>query len=79
MTKTAENQLGPRWLKVKIPIGSEPQTYIVTHQHLNEKPTSTMAVPRPTIKDQKVGSGPIPRNPCLFPQIIGITLPLVSL
>ena len=38
-----------------------------------------MAIPRPTIKDQKVGSGPIPRNPCLFPQIVGITLPLISL
>ena len=42
-----------------------------THQHQD----SSM----PTIGAQKVGGGPIPGNPYLFPQIIGIILPLSSL
>ena len=33
-----------------------------------------MTVLRLTMKGQKVGSGPIPGNPCLLPQIVGITL-----
>ena len=42
-------------------------------------PTGVMTVPKLTIKGQKVGSGPIPRNPCFFPKILGIILPLISL
>ena len=33
-----------------------------------------MTVLRLTMKGQKVGSGPVPGNPCLFPHIVGITL-----
>ena len=53
---------------------------VVIHQHmLNDTPTSTMTVPRLTIKGQKGGSGPIPGNPRPFPEIVGIILPLISL
>jgi len=46
---------------------------------LNDKPTGAMTVLRPTIKGQKAGGGPIPGNPHLFPEIVGILLPLISL
>jgi len=46
---------------------------------LNDTPTDAMTVPRLIIKGQKVSSGPIPRNPCPFPQTVGIILPLISL
>jgi len=38
-----------------------------------------MTVLRPAIKGKKVGSGPIPGNPCPFPKIIGIIFPLIGL
>ena len=53
-------------------------TLIVTRQ-LNDMPTGAMTVPRPTIKGQKVGSGPIPGNPHPFPEIVGIIFPFISL
>ena len=63
----------------QLPLDLEPQyTLIVTHQ-LNDTPTGTMTAPRQTIKDQIVGSGPIPGNPHPFPKIAGILLPLISL
>ena len=46
---------------------------------LNDIPTDAMTVPRLIIKGQKVSSGPLPRNPFPFPQIVGIILPLISL
>ena len=39
----------------------------------------TRTVPRVTTKAQKVGSGPIPGNPCHFSKVTGIIFPLVSL
>ena len=65
----------------RLPLDLEPHcTLIVIYQHmLSDTPTSTMAVPRLTIKGQKVGAGPIPGNPCPFSKIVGIILPLVSL
>ena len=45
---------------------------------LNDIPTGTMTFPRPTIKGQNVGGGPIPGNPPMAP-IVGILLPLISL
>ena len=45
---------------------------------LNDTPTSAMTLLRPTIKGQKVGHGPIPGNPCPFPQIIEILLPSLT-
>ena len=41
--------------------------------------TSTVTVLRLTIKDQIVGGGPIPWNPCLFPEIIEIILHSLAL
>ena len=38
-----------------------------------------MTILRPTGKGQKVGSGPTPENPRLFPKIVGIIIPLISL
>jgi len=38
-----------------------------------------MAVLGLIIKDQKVGIGPIPGNPCPSLQIVGIILPFISL
>ena len=38
-----------------------------------------MTVPRPTIKDQNVGGGPVPGNLHPFPKIVEIILPLISL
>ena len=46
---------------------------------LNDTPTGAITVLRPTIKGQKVGSDPIPRNLHPFPKILGIILPLISL
>ena len=37
-----------------------------------------MTVPRPTIKGQQVGGGPIPGNPQPFPQITGILISLIG-
>ena len=37
-----------------------------------------MTVLRLTIKDQKVGSTPIPRKLCPFPQIVEIILPFIT-
>ena len=37
-----------------------------------------IAVLRPTMKGQ-VDGGPIPGNPCPFPKIVEIVLPLISL
>ena len=42
-------------------------------------PPSAMTVLRPTIKGQKVGSGPVPGNLGPFPKIVGIIFPLISL
>ena len=82
MIKTGQNQLGPRWWTVRLPVDLEHihimNTFIVIHQ-LNDTPTSAMTVLRPTIKGQKVGGGPIPRNPQPLPKIVGIILPLISL
>lgn len=44
-----------------------------------DMPTGAMTVLRLTLEGQKEGSGLIPGNPCFFPQIAGISLPLVSL
>ena len=41
--------------------------------------TSTITVPRPTIKDQKLGGGPIPGDLCPFPKIVEIILLLIVL
>ena len=81
MMKTSENQLGQRWQKIRLPVDLEPHyMLIVIHLHvLNYTPTVARTVLRLTIKGQKVGSGPILGNPCPFPNIIGIFLPLVSL
>ena len=46
---------------------------------LNDIPTGAMKIPKLTIKDQKVGSGPTPGNPCPFPERAGIILLLVSI
>ena len=51
-------------------------------QYINmfgDMPTGAMTVLRLTLEGQKEGSGLIPGNPCFFPQIAGISLPLVSL
>ena len=42
-------------------------------------PKGPMTVPRPTIKDKKMGGGPTPGNFYPFPKILGITLLLISL
>ena len=41
--------------------------------------TAAMTVLRPTGKGKKVGSGPTPEIPRLFPKIVGIIIPLTSL
>ena len=43
-------------------------------EQVSDTPTSSMTVP--TIKDQKVGGGLIPKYLCPFPKIVGI-IPLV--
>ena len=58
----------------------DPQyTLIATHQQDNETTRDARMVPRLTIKDQKVGGGPIPGNIRPFPKIVGLILPLISL
>ena len=42
---------------------------------LSDIPTGAMAVLKPTIKGQKVYSGPVPGNPHPFPEIGEIILP----
>ena len=39
---------------------------------LNDTPTGVMTVPRPTIKDQKVGGDSVPGSLHPFPKIVGI-------
>ena len=46
---------------------------------LKDTPTGAMAVLRPTIKGEKVGSGTILENPHPFAKIVGIILALISL
>ena len=46
---------------------------------LNDTPARAMTVMRPTGKGQRVGSGPTPENPGLFPKIVGTIIPLTSL
>ena len=46
---------------------------------LNDTPARAMTILRPTGKGQRVGSGPTPENPGLFPKIVGIIIPLTSL
>ena len=79
MTKTGLNQLGPRWWKVRLPVDLEPHHTLIVIYQLNDTPIGAMTVPRLTIKDQKVGGGPILGNLRPFPQIVGIILPLISL
>ena len=38
-----------------------------------------MVVLRLTIRNKKMGGGAVSGNPFIFPEIIGITLPLISL
>ena len=46
---------------------------------LNDTPARAMTILRPTGKGQRVGSGPTPENPGLFPKIVGIIILLTSL
>ena len=46
---------------------------------LNDTLRGTMTVPRPTNKDQKVNSDPIPRNLYPVPKMVRIILTLFSL
>ena len=46
---------------------------------LNSTSMGSMRVLRLTIRGQKVDSGSTPGNPCAFPQIVEITLPLINL
>ena len=52
-----------------------------TPDHCNKtakrRTKDAMAAPRPTIKGQEVGGGPIPGNPHSFPRIVRIFLPLL--
>ena len=61
-------------------IDSEPLYALITiFSMLSDTPTGVVAVLKPPIKGQKVGSDPIPGNPCPFPEVVGIILPLISL
>ena len=79
MTKIGQNQQGPRWQKMRLPVDTEPYYMLtVTHQHLNDTPTGDMTVLRSTSKGRKVGSGPFPGNLHPFAQIAEILLPLIQ-
>ena len=54
-------------------------TLILTHQKAKWTPTGIMRGLRLTIKDHKVGIGPVSGTPHPFPQILGIILQLMSL
>ena len=63
-----------------LPLDREPQYMLmVTHQqaiwHTHQHHNCSKA----GHQDQKMGSGPIPRNPRPFPEIAGWILPLISL
>ena len=60
-----------------LPYDLEPQLILI-HQ-LNDMPSQAIKVPKPTIKGQKMGGGPIPGNSCLFLKILEIILLLISL
>jgi len=45
-------------------------TLFAVHQ-LNDMPTGTMTVQRPSVKGQKLGSGPIPRSRHPSPTVLG--------
>ena len=46
---------------------------------LNDTPTGANRISRLTVRGQKVGTSPIPRNLHHFPKIVGIISPLISL
>ena len=71
-----EPQRGPRWRKSLLPVDLKPHYTLTLPHHLNDTPTGTMIVHRITIKGQKAGRGPIPRNPA--PSLKRIFLPSTS-
>ena len=63
-----------------LPEDLEPHyTLIVIRQRLNDTPTCALTILRLIIKGQKVDHGPIPKNPCPSPGIVGTVLLLISL
>ena len=46
---------------------------------LNDTSTGSETVPRLTLKGQKIGGAPIPRNSCPFSKVVRKFLPLLSL
>ena len=54
------------------------QWWLTLISMLNDIPSGSITVLRPTIKGQTMGGGPIPRNPHSFPKIIRIILPLIN-
>lgn len=56
----------------------KPQYMLTVINQLNDRPTGAITV-LVDIKEQKVGVGPLPGNPHLFPEVVGIIIPLISL
>ena len=56
-------KLGTRWRKSLLPVDLKPHYTLTLTHPLNDTRTGTMIVHRITIKGQKAGRGPIPRNP----------------
>ena len=73
--------MGPEWQISQLQLDLDPQ-YILVVTHRQAKCLDTrgaMTVPRLTIKDQKVGSGPVSGHIRPFPKIVGIIFPLMNL
>jgi len=72
--------MGPRWQTSQLPPDLNPQYCPLQHiSKLNGITTSTMTVPRLTIRDQKERGGLVPGNLHPFLQTVGMILPLISL
>ena len=79
-TKADQNQIRSRWRTSRLPLETEPEHMLtVTHQQAKRHTTGTVTVPRPPVKDQRVGSGPVPGNLHPLTKIDGIILPLIIL
>lgn len=72
--------MGSRWQTSQLWLECDPQyTLILTYQWARWPMERTHDSSKPTIIDQKLGSGPIPGNLCPLPKLVGRILPLISL
>ena len=72
--------MGPTWRISQLPLDLEPQyTFIVSHQQAKGHIHRWHGCSQADHRSPSVGGGPFPGNLHHFPDILGITLPLINL